>query len=340
MGLFGFLRRKTSSRVDTIPEAPPHRARAERHVEVSRTAQVGLVGFDVVLPNDELSQASFLRREGFAPFHGFAKKPEPSPAARDVRPLDTLAIRHDPDTHKWNVYLDDELLGVARWREGDEGEGKFEPGTRFTYPRDGWLIALVVDTGVTELPTVRGFAGDGEPPALVKVPPRPRPEPRTATVRLTMPPGATEADRDAFVAALNTEVEQLRDDAEPYVSEPVKVVRAKVDAARTLDLTPLGGTSKRVVGIGYWVHDRERTKFGKQGTFLLIREPRNEFDQNAVAVLSGSRKIGYLSGAQAARYAPLMDALDADAFSVTGGDFRVTVPSPASLRALARKLAR
>jgi|SRR5665647_10325 len=97
----------------------------------------------------------------------------------------------------------------------------------------------------------------------------------------------------------------------------VKVRRVKVDGLRVLDLAPLDSVRTRIKGSAYWVTDGERKKYGGP-EYLLIREPENEADASAVAVYGNGRKVGHISAASAARLAPLLDQLDADAFRVTG----------------------
>lgn len=42
---------------------------------------------------------------------------------------------------------------------------------------------------------------------------------------------------------------------------------------------------------------------------LLVREPKNRFDRNAVAVWVKRKQVGYLSAYQAARFAGAIDAM-------------------------------
>ena len=84
-----------------------------------------------------------------------------------------------------------------------------------------------------------------------------------------------------------------------------------------MDLSPIESSRLRIVGGAYWVTHAERNKFGGT-TYLLVREPSNEHDPNAVAVYGRGRKVGHLSRAKAKALAPLLDQLEADAFGVTG----------------------
>lgn len=56
---------------------------------------------------------------------------------------------------------------------------------------------------------------------------------------------------------------------------------------------------------------------GKPVQVMLVREPRNEHDRNAVAVMSGQRRVGYVSSSRAVVLAPYMDHYRAN-FSVHG----------------------
>ena len=101
-----------------------------------------------------------------------------------------------------------------------------------------------------------------------------------------------------------------------YAAE-VKVETVKADALRVLDLTALPFVRTRIKGSAYWVTDAQRRRFGGP-EYLLMREPQNRADPNAVAVYGHGRKVGYVSTAKAAGLAPLLDRLAADAYRVGG----------------------
>lgn len=84
-----------------------------------------------------------------------------------------------------------------------------------------------------------------------------------------------------------------------------------------LDLRGLPSSRFRIVGSAYWVTDAGRHKHGSS-EYLLVREPRNQWDANAVAVYGKGRKVGYLTQAKAAALAPIFDGLPYDAFRVGG----------------------
>ncbi|MCF4121730.1 HIRAN domain-containing protein [Antribacter sp. KLBMP9083] len=98
----------------------------------------------------------------------------------------------------------------------------------------------------------------------------------------------------------------------------VKVVTVDTTSLRILDLTDLESTRTRIKGPARWLRDGERKEFGGR-EYLLIREPDNEADASAVAVFSTKgRKVGHLSASRAASLSPILDAVDAGAFRVTG----------------------
>lgn len=128
-------------------------------------------------------------------------------------------------------------------------------------------------------------------------------------------------DSDALWRACEVEGVDIRavDRELDLLEEAANVRRASVDPSRLriLDLTGLEAMRMRVVGVSYSVTQAERERFG--GTeYLLIREPENTSDPQAVAVYGKGRRVGYLSTARAQRISALLASLDADAFQVTG----------------------
>jgi hypothetical protein len=84
-----------------------------------------------------------------------------------------------------------------------------------------------------------------------------------------------------------------------------------------LDLRQIASVRARIVGTANYVSDAQRSKFG--GTeYLLVREPRNRHDSNAVAIYGNGRKVGYVSASKAASIAAMLDALSFDAFKIAG----------------------
>lgn len=129
--------------------------------------------------------------------------------------------------------------------------------------------------------------------------------------------------------------------AEP--DEPVRPRRVDPRGLRVVDLTGLDSVRLRVRGSAYTVSDAGRRRHG--GTeYLLIREPDNRADPQAVAVygMTGVR-VGYVSAARAATLSPLLAQLDGDAFKVSGAGttsgsmtMHVDVPKVEPLRRFVR----
>lgn len=130
--------------------------------------------------------------------------------------------------------------------------------------------------------------------------------------------------------------------------QTASAVRGKVrslDPAtlHVLDLRGLESTRTRVKGSSYWATDDDRRRFG--GTeYLLICEPDNEVDPNAVAVYGvAGRKLGHLSEARAASLSPILNQAQGAAYRVTGEGATpasimlwVDVPKVGPLRAFMR----
>lgn len=93
--------------------------------------------------------------------------------------------------------------------------------------------------------------------------------------------------------------------------------RLKLPEEQITDLRPLGGARLRVVGTTHWVPNSKRMTVGGDA-YVLIREPKNQYDENAVAVYDATRKVGYLSRAKAAAYAPQFDRIGAPGYRVAG----------------------
>lgn len=115
-------------------------------------------------------------------------------------------------------------------------------------------------------------------------------------------------------------------------------------ALSVLDLRELPSAKFRIVGSSYWVTETGRYRHGGK-SYLLVREPQNDSDTNAVAVYGKGRKVGYLSQAKASALVPILDGLSYDAFRVGGeppnGDSMrmwVEVPAVPKLRAFAESV--
>lgn len=70
---------------------------------------------------------------------------------------------------------------------------------------------------------------------------------------------------------------------------------------------PADGEDIMVVGSEYCGGVPRSLGTGKPVQVMLVREPRNEHDRNAVAVMSGQRRVGYVSASRAEALAPYMD---------------------------------
>lgn len=111
-----------------------------------------------------------------------------------------------------------------------------------------------------------------------------------------------------------------------------------------LDLRELPSNRFRIVGSGFWVTDSGRYKHGGSD-YLVIREPENRGDINAVAVYGKGRKVGHLSEAKAPAFAPIFDELPFDGYRVAGAPpegnsiiMRVDLPALPKLRVFAKSL--
>ena len=136
--------------------------------------------------------------------------------------------------------------------------------------------------------------------------------------------------------AVDRKIDQLGADAR------VKPERVNVDGLNIVDLTGLEPTRLRVRGTANYIRDSQRANLIAT-QWLLIREPENVHDVNAVAVhaLDG-RKVGFVSAKRAALMAPLLDQLDGGAHLVGGSGAKpetialhVDLPRIAELRAFA-----
>lgn len=102
-------------------------------------------------------------------------------------------------------------------------------------------------------------------------------------------------------------------------SHAPRMRKAVIDEATlsVADLREVDSIRARIKGVGHWITDKERDTFG--GThYLLVREPTNEHDANAIAIYGRGRKVGYVSSAKASALASILDSLPFDAFRVAG----------------------
>lgn len=124
-------------------------------------------------------------------------------------------------------------------------------------------------------------------------------------------------DASSNTGVPTSEIDRAYDELQWARDNPIKVATLSTGSMRVLDLRNVPSTRMRIKGSANWVTDDERAKYG--GTeYLLVREPANEFDLNAVAVYGKGRKVGYVSAVKAAALAPILDPLPFDAFLLGG----------------------
>jgi hypothetical protein len=117
------------------------------------------------------------------------------------------------------------------------------------------------------------------------------------------------------------------------------ITRLELTEEQITDLRALGGARLRIVGTAHWVPNSRRTTVGGDA-YVLVREPKNEHDENAVAVYDATRKVGYLSRAKAAAYALQFDRIGAPGYRVAGEPPKesvklwIVLPPIAAVRAL------
>jgi hypothetical protein len=96
----------------------------------------------------------------------------------------------------------------------------------------------------------------------------------------------------------------------------------------------------RCVGMGHYLSTAERNRLNLS-IAIAVPEPTNRVDKSAVAIINhDGRKLGYLSKAQAASYAPIiakMGALQLDC-RMDGSQIMLSLPTLPALRSAASKL--
>lgn len=96
----------------------------------------------------------------------------------------------------------------------------------------------------------------------------------------------------------------------------------------------------RCVGMGNYLTPGERNRLDLS-TAIAVPEPTNPVDKNAVAIINDEgRKLGYLSTAKAAGYAPIIAKLGALQLDcrIDGSQIMLSLPTLSALRAVASKL--
>ena len=105
--------------------------------------------------------------------------------------------------------------------------------------------------------------------------------------------------------------------ADSYTNEDVETVTLPSGDFSVLDLTELQAVRARIVGSGFWVTTRERAVYGGM-EYLLVREPKNRHDENAVAIYGKGRKVGYVTTSKAAAMSALLDTMGYDRYLIGG----------------------
>lgn len=106
-----------------------------------------------------------------------------------------------------------------------------------------------------------------------------------------------------------------------------------------LDLRRLPTTTCRVRGMKYYLGEKPRDEYKSRG-YLLVREPANEHDKDAIAVYERGMKVGFVAASRAGSTAALLDQLQAPAYRVEGrpdghGRVLIEMPTVPALRELA-----
>lgn len=129
------------------------------------------------------------------------------------------------------------------------------------------------------------------------------------------------------------EADRAEPSAVDYREERVRV--HYLEAGEAASFRGLPTRRLRTVGSGHYLTWRERDRL-QMVQAILIREPSNPVDPNAVAILRGDgRKVGYLSKARASAYCELIGALGALRVecAVDGSKLWLTMPTVPALRA-------
>jgi len=97
-----------------------------------------------------------------------------------------------------------------------------------------------------------------------------------------------------------------------------------VSEMRLMDLAAVQAVRHRIVGLAHYTPaGRDREQYGDT-TYVLVLEPENKADKNAIAVYGHNcgRKVGFLSAAKAAQLHPILKRAEVDGFTVAGESTR------------------
>jgi Cys-tRNA synthase (O-phospho-L-seryl-tRNA:Cys-tRNA synthase) len=93
-----------------------------------------------------------------------------------------------------------------------------------------------------------------------------------------------------------------------------------------------------VRGLKYYLAEQPHDQYRSSG-YLLVREPTNEHDKDAIAVYERGVKIGFVAASRAGFTAALLDELNAPAYRIEGrpdgyGRVLIEMPTVPALREL------
>jgi len=186
-----------------------------------------------------------------------------------------------------------------------------------------------------------GRSSQPEPRVTPAAPAQARPRERTVTIRRPGGIVETRVVTNDGVTFDDWLAEMERKSAPEDSPEPVQRVVVDEATLSIVNLRGLAAIRARIVGSANWIEDADRSVFGGVD-YLLIREPSNTHDHNAIAVYGRGRKIGYVSAAKAAALSPILDRLRFDAFRISGASVTenssrlwADLPSVPALRAFA-----
>ena len=109
-----------------------------------------------------------------------------------------------------------------------------------------------------------------------------------------------------------------------------KLVGRRADQDVFLDLRRLPTTTCRVRGLKYYLAEQQQDQYRTRG-YLLVREPANDHDKDAIAVYDRGVKVGFVAASRAGFTAALLDQLNAPAYRIDGrpdGHGRVLIEMP------------
>lgn len=193
---------------------------------------------------------------------------------------------------------------------------------------DQWALrrqAPLCDPAIQTMSLWSRFFGRRESAAPPPPESESKPSPRTFTITRTSRDGSSETRTveassnggsfDDWVREM--EAKSAADRASAPRAERVRAATIEESSLEIVDLRALPSTRIRIRGSFGSVTDAGRQKYG-DGTYVLVREPKNREDSNGVAVYGKGRRVGYATAAKAAALAPILDSIRGDAYRVEG----------------------